>query len=171
MKPLVIFFLSLSQLCFASFHQSEFPRTPKQIRSIHSGLCLEVSHNSQQPGEQIIQWYCKQNLTNGNGFVHLERNPDGSFKLRFLHSNLCVAEPYGWETLGIVIIQGPCTPSVGDKPVSFMLEPIKNKRFLIHPAGAPHICLGISERSRLAYSSVVQQECNGHLSQQFETTD
>jgi hypothetical protein len=76
------------------------------IKARHSGKCVHQHGGILRTGGAVTQWDCinQPNVQLTKGF-----NNDGSFVLRFKHSNQCLAPKNGQSANGTEVIQAPCS--------------------------------------------------------------
>lgn len=76
------------------------------IQARHSGKCIHQHGGISNAGGAVTQWDCinRPNVQMTKGWHN-----NGSFVLRFKHSQLCLTPKNGKSTNGTEVIQAPCT--------------------------------------------------------------
>jgi lysophospholipase L1-like esterase len=125
-----------------------------RLRSVHSGLCFDVSGGSGSIGVKLEQWTCNgldpQNwkLVTGNGSY---------FTLRSEQSNLCAAVPGGSTSPGVVLQQQTCTTT---SEQLWRLVNVGGTSYTL-VSKVSGLCLDVAGGSMAAGGAVAQWTCNG----------
>ncbi|GIH20262.1 RICIN domain-containing protein [Rugosimonospora africana] len=125
-----------------------------RLRSVHSGLCFDVSGGSGQAGVTLEQWTCNgldpQNwklVDQGNGY----------FTLRSEQSNLCADVPGDSTSPGVAVRQNGCDDTAGQQ---WRLVNVGGTSYNL-VSRASGLCLDVAGGSLTPGGTVQQWTCNG----------
>ncbi len=120
----------------------------------HSGLCVDITDNSDNPGADLVQDGC--DLDSGQQF---ELVPDGTgFTLRANSSGLCVDVPNASTSNNVVVEQHGCNGGANQR-----LQWSGNSLVFAHSGK----CLDVQGNSPESQAKLIQFSCNGGENQRF----
>ena len=120
----------------------------------HSGKSLDVSHISRYPGASVHQW---QYVGGRNQQWRMEKLSDGYWRLRSVHSNLCLSVSGGATGNGGNLIQDHCNDS---RQQQYRLEHQGNDYYYL-VARHSNRCVDVSHVSTANGANIHQWECIG----------